>query len=130
MAVNINITIVVVLVIGAVGAYAIVSYLVDLATQPVVNLKWEGSASGPCTPTYTWIFQTGQQTMVVANFSLRNTGPSNGEVTVTFTADGSPVGHSDFFVGPGQTVQDSWQFSVGDCGAHQFNAYISSVRKA
>jgi hypothetical protein len=130
MALVVNITIVVVIgVVGVVGAYAIGSYSVGLATQPQVTMAWNGAYSGVCTPTFWWIFQTGQTTAVTANFTLRNTGPSNGVATVTFTSDGSPVSHSDFFVGAGKTVQDTWQFSVGDCNHHQYSAYISGVKQ-
>ncbi len=122
--------IVVVGVVGAVGAYAIGSYLIGLWTQPQVAMTWDGAYAGTCTPTYTLFWQTGWTRQVTANVTLQNTGPSNGQATITFTEDGSSAHTQDYFIGSGKTQVVSAQFTVNDCNTHQYGAYISGVKQA
>lgn len=119
-----------VIVVGAVGGYVIVGNLVNLATQPVVTMTWDGASVGVCTPTYFGPFQTGATRAVLVNFTLRNTGASNGQVTVTFTQDGTGIKDQNFLIGAGQTEAFSAHLQISDCDSHQYWGYPSNVQRA
>ncbi len=97
---------------------------------PHVELLSFDALPGACQTSYWWIFPTGQYTLVTANLTLKNSGPSNGKATIVFTEDGSKVSQQDFFIGAGEKVTASAQFQVGDCNSHQYGAYIGNVQPA
>ncbi len=105
----------------------LVSNIGNTVLAPRVEMTSFVASPGACQTSYWWIFPTGQYTLVTANLTMRNTGLANGRATIIFTEDGSKASQQDYFVGAGETAMVSSQFRVGDCGSHQYGAYIGGV---
>jgi hypothetical protein len=130
MTTKVIITISVVVAIGGIGVWYVVSSIVEPIIAPHVELTQQQFTPGPCQQDWFLFWVIGHHQMVTARFNLTNDGFSDGRARVIFTAEGAQVASEEFFIGAGKTEVKEYQFRMNDCGEHSFSAHLGGVERS